>query len=75
MAAKSLFVDDVLLVLSVGQQASAGGDDDEEHCAVCSFAAFFASPSRHRSSQLLPFLLVVVDPDSACEVEPVRALV
>ena len=71
-----LLVEDVLLALSVGQQVFVGAGDDEGHCSAWSFAAFCASPSRHVFSLLLPFLLVeAVDPGSACEVEPIRALV
>ena len=71
-----LLVEDVLLALSVGQQVFVGAGDDEGHCAACFFAAFCASPSRHVFSALLLFLLdEAVDPDSACEVEPIRALV
>ena len=71
-----LLVDDVPKALSVGQQVFVGAVDDEGHCSGWSFAESCASPSRYVFSLLLPFLLVeVVDPGSACEVEPVRALV
>ena len=71
-----LLVKDMLLALSVGQQVFVGAGDDEGHCAVCSFAAFCASPSRYVFSLLSPFLLdEAVDPGSACEVEPILALV
>ena len=71
-----LLVDDVPRALSVGQQVFVEAGDDEGHFAACCFAAFCASPSRHVFSLLSPFLLdEAVDPGSACEVEPVRALV
>ena len=71
-----LLVKDMLLALLVGQQVFVGAGDDERHCSAWSFAAFCASPSRHVFSLLLPFLLdEAVDPGSACEVEPIRALV
>ena len=71
----ALLVKDMLLALSVGQQVFLGAVDDEGHFAAESFAAFFASPSRHVLFLLLPFLLdEAVDPDSACEVEPIRSL-
>ena len=71
-----LLVDDVPLALSMGQPVFVGAVDDEGHCSEWSFAESCASPSRHVFSLLLPFLLVeVVDPGSACEVEPIRALV
>ena len=71
-----LLVKDMLLALSVGQQVFVGAVDDEGHFAAESFAAFCASPYRHAFSLLLPFLLdEAVDPGSACEVEPIHALV
>ena len=70
-----LLVEDVLLALSMGQQVFLESVDDEGHSAAESFAAFCASPSRHVLFLLLPFLLdEAVDPDSAYEVEPIRAL-
>ena len=70
-----LLVKDMLLALSVGQQVFLESVDDEGHSAAESFAAFCASPSRHVLFLLLPFLLdEAVDPDSACEVEPILAL-
>ena len=71
-----LLVKDMLLALSMGQLVVLESVDDEGHSAAASFAAFCASPSRHVLFLLLPFLLdEAVDPGSACEVEPVRALV
>ena len=71
-----LLVVDLLMASSVGQLVSAGGVDEKVQCSGPFSAALWTSPSLHRPSLLLPFLLVeVVDPCSACEVEPVHALV
>ena len=80
MALKSPSVDvllvvDMLLALSKGPLAASDSVDDVGHCAPASFAACGASPSRYVLFLLVPFLLdEAVDPDSACEVEPIRAL-
>ena len=50
--------------------------DDVEHSADAFFAEIDASPGRYVLVPLLPFLVdEAVDPDSACEAEPIRALV
>ena len=50
--------------------------DDVEHSADASCAEIDAFPGRYVLVLLLPFLVdEAVDPDSACEAEPIRALV
>ena len=71
-----LLVVDLLMASSVGQLVSAGGVDDEVHCSGSFSAALCTSPSLHRPSLLLPFLLVeAVDPGFVCVVLLVHALV
>ena len=71
-----LLVVDLLMASSVGQLVSAGGVDDEVQCSGSFSAALWTSPSLHRPSLLLPFLLVeAVDPGFVCVVLLVHALV
>ena len=66
----------LLMASSVGQLVSAGGVDDEVRCSGSFSAALCTSPSLHRPSLPLPFLLVdIVDPGFVCGVLQVRALV
>ena len=61
---------------SMGQLSELDFVDDVGHSADASFAEICAFPCRHVLVLLLPFLVdEAVDPDSACEAEPIRALV
>ena len=61
---------------SVDRLVFAVGDDDEVHLLGSSFAALCTSPSLHRPSLLLPFLLVdAAKSGFVCGVLQVRALV
>ena len=56
-----------LMASSVGQLVSAGGADGEVRRADSFSAALCTSPSLHRPSLPLPFLLVdIEDPGSVC---------
>ena len=71
-----LLVVDLLVVSSVGQLVFEGGVDEEVQCSGPFSAALWTSPSLHRLSLLVPFLLVeAVDPGFVYVVLLVRALV